>query len=51
MIQIATNVEFFTFANGNYYLGLFTYLSSCLLTYLLVSGITKFLVVYLFDFL
>ena len=50
MIQRAIHVAFFTFADGTYYLGLFNYLSNCLLTYLLVSGTTTFLVVYLFDF-
>ena len=50
MIQRATHVAFFMFADGTYYLGLY-YISSCLLTYLLVSGTTTFLVVYLFDFL
>ena len=43
MIQRATHIAFFTS------LGLVNYLSSCLLTYLLVSGTTMFLVVYLFD--
>ena len=41
----------FHICNGTYYLDLFNYLSNCLLTYLLVSGTTTFLVVYLFDFL
>ena len=40
---------FHVFAGSIYSLGLLNYLSSCLLTYLLVSGITSFLVVYLFD--
>ena len=41
----------FHVCNGIYYLGLFNYLSNYLLAYLLVSGTTMFLVVYLFDFL
>ena len=51
MIQRATYVAFFMFADGTYYLALFNYLSSCLLTYLLDRGTTTFLVVYLFNFL
>ena len=42
MIQRATHVTLFMFADGTYYLGLFNYLSSCLLTYLLVSGTGSF---------
>ena len=51
MVQRATHISFFTFVDGTFYLGIFNYLSSYLLTYLLVSGTTTFLVVYLFDFL
>ena len=51
MIQRATHVAFFMFADGTYNLGLFNYLSSCLLIYFLDRGTTTFLVVYLFNFL
>ena len=51
MIQKAIHIAFFTFADDTYYLSLFNYLSNYLLTYLIVSGTTTLLVIYLFDFL
>ena len=50
-MKINNFCNFESWGNSTYYLGLFNYLFSCLLTYLLVSGTIAFLVLYLFYFL